>query len=85
MVSEACSTAHDEPGMNFLRLFALRDVADVALNHFFVTGLIDVADKLHGNLAAILCFQRQVVITDIPVLLKTLQYVLVGHDVLERT
>ena len=56
------------------RLFALRDVADVALNHFSVAGLIHVADKLHGNMAAVPCFQRQVFIADIPVLLQSLQH-----------
>jgi len=64
---------------------AIRDVADVALNHFFVTGLIHVADKLHGHVAAILRFQRQVFIADIPVLLQSLQHGLIGHNVLERT
>src|SRR5258705_12166467 len=39
------------------RVFALSDVADVALNHFFVTCLIRIADKLHGNAAVIPLFQ----------------------------
>ena len=52
-----------------LGALALRDVADVALNDFFVAGLIHVADKLHGNMAVICRFQWQVFIADIPVLL----------------
>ena len=66
------------------RPFALRDVANVALDHVARTGLIHVADKLHGNLAAVLRFQRQVFVADIPVLLQLLELGLVGHDVLER-
>jgi len=55
------------------------------LNHLFAAGLIHVADKLHGYLAAITLFQRQVVITDIRVLLQPLQHGLIGHEVLEWT
>ncbi len=47
--------------------------------------MIHVADKLHGDLAAIPRFQRQVFIADIPFLLQLLEHGLVGHDVLERT
>jgi hypothetical protein len=46
------------------RVFPLRDVTDVALNHLFVAGLIHVADKLHGNAAAIARFQWQIFIPD---------------------
>jgi hypothetical protein len=63
---------------------AIRDVADIALNHFYVTCLIQVADKLHGNLAAVFRFQRQVFVADIPVLLQSLQHGLIGHEVFER-
>src|SRR5476651_1855203 len=66
-------------------MLALGDVPDVALNYLFVTSLIDVADKLHGNFAAILRFQGKVFIADIPVLLQQLEHGLIGHDVLERT
>ena len=58
-----------EPVYFIMRLFACRDVADVALNDFLITGLLHIADKLHGNAAAIPRFQRQVVIADVPVLL----------------
>ncbi len=67
------------------RVFALRDVANIALDHVAVAGLIHVADKLHGDVAAIPRFQRQVFIADIPFLLQSLQHDLVRLDVLERT
>ena len=67
-----------------LRPFALRDVADVALDHIAVAGLIHVADKFHGNLATVSRFQRQVFGADIPLLVQLLELGLVGHDVLER-
>ena len=50
-------------------MLAYGDVADVALDHVAVTGLIHIADKLHGNAATVSRFQRQVFITDITVLL----------------
>ena len=68
----------------FLHPFALRDVADVALDHVAVAGLIHVADKLHGNLAAVFRFQRQVFVEDIALLVQLLEPGLIGHDVLER-
>src|SRR6187431_741782 len=46
------------------RKFALRDVTDVALNHFLIAGLIDVADKLHVDRTALPRFQPQVFIVD---------------------
>ena len=51
----------------FLGSFALRDVADIALDHVVVTDLIHVADKLHGDLVTVARFQRQVFVADIPV------------------
>jgi len=41
----------------FIRPFALRDVANVALDRIQVAGVIHIGDKLHGNLAAIFRFQ----------------------------
>ena len=55
------------------------------MNHFLVTGLIRIADKLDGNFAAIPRFQRQVVITDIPILLEPPQHGMIGRKVLEWT
>ena len=80
-----CSRFRIETANFSSALFTLRDIADVALDHLFVTGLIHVADKLHGNLAAIPRFQGQVFIADISVLLQPLQHGLIGLDVLERT
>jgi hypothetical protein len=55
------------------------------LDHLFFAGLIDVAYKLHGNVAAILRFQRQVFIANIAILLQSLQHGLVGNNILEGT
>ena len=68
----------------FLCPFALRDVADVALNHFLFTGLIHVADELHGDLATIPRFHRQIFVADIAMLLELLEPGLVGHNIPER-
>ena len=67
-----------------LRMFALGDVADVALNHVTIAGLIYIAHKFHGNVTAILRFQRHVFITDTAMLLQLLELCLVGRDVLGR-
>src|ERR1017187_4708483 len=72
-----------EPVYFFFRVFALRDVADVALNDFFVTGLIYVADKLQGNVATISRFQWQVFIVDIAILLQSIEHDFIRLDVLE--
>ncbi len=64
---------------------ALRDLADVALDHVAVTRLIHVADKLHGNLAPRFRFQRQICIANIPILLQSFEHGFVRLHVLERT
>ena len=73
-----------EPADFVIRALALGDVADVALNDFEVAGLIDMADKLHGQVAAIPGFQRQVFIADKPILAQALQHRLIGLDALEQ-
>ena len=89
---QLCRALHDpflqlflEAAYFILRMLALRDVTNVALNNFFVTHLIHIADKLHGDFATVSRFERQVLVTDVPMLLKSLQHGLVGLHVLKWT
>ena len=68
-----------------LRAFALRYVANVALDRVVIAGMIHVGDKLHGNPATVLGFQRKVLGEDIPLFVQLLKIGLVGDNVLERT
>ena len=46
------------------------DVADVALDDHVVVDAIDVADDLHFHVPSILGFERQILVSDIPLLLQ---------------
>jgi hypothetical protein len=50
-------------------VFAFGDVADVALNHFPETDVINVAYKLHFNAASGFAVKRNIVISDVASLL----------------
>src|ERR1039458_3862261 len=66
-----------------LGLFALGDVAGVALNHFSTLDLIDVAKKLDIDGPAVAGFQRQVIVTDKGFTLELSKLCLGGVDILE--
>ncbi|MEI9892508.1 MAG: hypothetical protein WDN28_00930 [Chthoniobacter sp.] len=81
MASSEYSMTACDPQSRFLGFGPLRDVAHVTLDDLGVPLPINVADKLHGNRAAIARFQRQVFVADTPLSLQLLELGLVGYDV----
>ncbi len=72
-----------EPAYFIFRVFALGDVVDVALDHPVGARLINVADELNVDKAAVARFHRQVVIVGKPILLQSFQHDRIRIDILE--
>ncbi len=66
-----------------LGVFALGDVANVALNHWPSIDGIDVADKLHRDLPSVFGFKWQVLVADDPFRLQVGKGSLGGYCILK--
>src|SRR6185369_11605149 len=69
----------------FLSLFAVCDVADIALNNWVPVFIIDVADKLHFSQRSVSSLKRQIVVAKIAIQLQLLKRSLACVLIAEQT
>ncbi len=64
--------------------FSVGNVADIALDDITMVDLIDIADKFHGDLPPVLCFEWDVFVTDVTLTLKFPESRFARLDIIER-
>ena len=55
------------------------------MDHLVISGLVEITDEFHGDLASVPGLQWQVLIADVAYLLQLLQHLLVRNQILKRT
>ena len=65
-------------------MLAFRDIADVALDHSPAIDQVNVADELHMFTLTRFGFQRDILVTDVLIVLQLPHGFLAGRDILDR-